>query len=94
MKVTIEQHVGKSLASGAAVELPQFRVRVDGVHAGFVPWGGGIVSLTRRFSPIARKEIEEQVSLLVDQKVKSKQGPEVPEGFYESQEDDDDDFDT
>lgn len=97
MHVALEQHIGKSMASGREVRLPQYRIRVDGVTCGYIGFHEGAkICLTQRFGPIERKEIERQVGELIERNVASAQVAEVPPEMLNTntEEVDVDDFDA
>ena len=96
MQVTIETHTGKGIGSGKLVTFNQYRIRVDGKHAGYIGCKpGSNVCLTRRFSPMDRKEIEKQVAVLLEREsVKSTQPPEVPDAALQMEGANADDLDS
>ena len=81
MNVELKEHIGKSMASNREVKNKQYRILVDGKHAGYVAFHDGApICLTRRFGPIEKKEIESQVATLLPGKRKpTGMAPEVPE---------------
>ena len=69
MKVDIEEFIATSAADSRREVRPKlWRVRVDGIHAGFIPRHGDSVPknckllLHLRFSDAERSEIEKQIS--------------------------------
>lgn len=99
MDVTIEPFIGKSVATGQPVRYEQYRIRVDGKHAGYVGFApNSPVLLTNRFGPVELKEIESKVAELLERDdVSTNQVPEVSEEMLrkpEEMEAIDDDFDA
>lgn len=99
MKVTIEPFVVKSIKRNADGS-PRYRktgisrVRVDGVHAGFLPNGENAkVALQPGFSALQKEEIGKQVAKLLDRdELEVLQAPEVPASFTSEPESEDSDF--
>lgn len=82
MDVKVETLVMRSLANPKREVRPrQYRVRVDGMQAGFIGWDpGSKLMLHRRYSPIEVKEIEDKVKqqLFLENEVQSEMPPDVP----------------
>lgn len=96
MKVTIEPHTGKSVTSGETVKFAQYRVRVDGKHAGFIGFAkGSKVLLHGTWTPNEQAQIEMEVSQLVglDHCGGVQTSPTIPKRLQKSREADVDDFD-
>lgn len=102
LKVTVEPFIGNSVlknpdGSNKPVRFDQYRVRVDGMHAGFIGFApGSKLMLTLRFSPIEIDEIEKQVAGLVgSENQQSVTVPDVPAELLnpDSEDWDDDDED-
>lgn len=92
MDVTIEPHIGHSITTGKEVRLNQYRIRVDGKHAGFVGFASGApVLLHTRFSPIEITDIENQVAFLKKDLNAGKAtcAPEVPPAMLTQKNDQD-----
>ncbi len=99
MKVTIEPFVTKSIIRNADgspryTETNVSRVRVDGVHAGFVPNGENAkVALQPGFSALQAEEIGKQVAKLLDRdKLEVLRAPEMPASLTSEPESEDSDF--
>ena len=90
MEVTLEPHIGVGCGSKKPVKLNQYRVRVDGQHAGFVGWDSGApVLLTSKFTPMELTEIENQVAFIKrDLNVgKASCAPDIPPELQANNED-------
>lgn len=87
MKVELEAHRGRALGSSAETTLEQYRIRVDGVTAGYVGFlDRSPICLVKRFTPIEVEEIEKQIAVLKSQPVvKAAQPPEVPPELMQSE---------
>jgi hypothetical protein len=91
--VKVETFTAKGLATGKDVTPRIYRVRVDGMVAGFIGWQPDAkLTFHRRYSPIECAEIEKKVaeSLAESQgdaaveQVESVTPPAAPEGFFRS----------
>ena len=107
MKITIEPFTGTSMMRNAdgtdrKVKFDQYRVRVDGNHAGYLGFSvGSKLMLTEKFSPIQVAEIEKSVAQLVgNENQETEVVPDVPAELLEENnpseewEDDENDFDS
>lgn len=98
VKVAIEPFIGSCAATRKPVRFSQYRVRVDGLHAGLVGFHEGAkVLLSVNFSPLEIKEIEQKVAELMQvEAVSAKQYKEPPTGFYDKENEGEelDDFDS
>lgn len=93
MDVKVETFSARGLGSGRNVTPRVYRIRVDGMVAGFMGWQRGAkLTFHRQYSPIDRVEIEKKVaeSLAESQgdaaveQVESVTPPAAPEGFFQS----------
>ena len=98
MDVKLEPFVGKSVASGREVRFDQYRIRVDGKHAGLIGTHEGARALmSTRFTPLEMKEIESQIEgILESGEIVSRQAPDVPDEVLNAKPEDDlvDDLDA
>lgn len=107
MEVTVEPFIGKSMrtnpdGSERLVRFDQYRVRVDGMHAGYIgTQKGAKLMLTTKFTPMEADEISEKVAEIIKQeKTAPNIVPDVPAELLnpssESEDLDDiyDDFDS
>lgn len=78
MKVELREHIGRNIATGKPVKLPQYRVFIDGRASGFIGWKAGKLCLTAKFGPIEREEITTQVSAMMKREVSTTKMPDVP----------------
>lgn len=100
MDVTIEPFIGLSNANRQPVRFEQYRIRVDGLTAGYVGYQPNAkICLITRFSPIEVEEIEKKVEELTKNEVSgTAQAPKIPPELQKNQtnaeEIIDDDFDS
>ena len=96
MVVTLEEFVGLSCGNGRPVKFDQYRIRVDGVTAGYIGYQKGAKPmLIKKFGPIEITEIENQVANLMKRDpVPATQAPNVPPELLKTQDEEDlDDID-
>ena len=86
MDVTIEEHFGTGVRSKEPVYLHQYRVRVDGLVAGYISdKPGAKLMLIKPTSPMREAEIGDRVAVLLkehtgkSQEVETVSAPDVPE---------------
>ena len=66
MDVTIEPFISASVATGKEVRFEQYRIRVNGQHAGYMGTKpGSKILLTTRFTPMEVSQIELEVAKAV-----------------------------
>ena len=91
MKVTVEPFISR-VRGGREVRHKQYRIRVDGQHAGvkgFAPEAPVLLHI--RYSPLELKEIEKQVAKLLElDSTVAKVPPEIPEHLKRDNQEEDD----
>ena len=88
MEVALEEHTGKSFATGRVVRFEQYRIRVDGEHAGFIGYApGSKILLQPGYSPRQQAEIELQISKILGLTATSgvAVAPEIPMSIKQNQ---------
>lgn len=97
---TIEPFIGTGVISKQPVAFEQYRVRVNGMTSGYIGFAAGSkLCLIRKFGPVEIKELEQQVSKLLERETSATQVPDVPDDLRQQLKDEeeglsDDDIDA